>query len=315
MLIACKQLIPVVQINITSSTEIVAVDLLNPSQKSIRVIVCYNPHESDILYLKELLKTIENLICSFENYIIIGDMNIDFNVHIGKMSPAFQLLNNFINFFNCKEIIDFPTRGTRQLDHIFINNKVSCKIVGIPPIGLSDHISVLAKINYSISDASSNKITFLNFNKANYNSIVQYLTNSNHFSSKSELSLINRFEAFIALTKTKFVPVTKLYKHRNKTVSAKVYRLFKKLRSFYRKFKSTGNKTYLQKYKILKSNYRICIKQEQCAFEQNLLSQESKLSFYKYIKSRSVELTVIFTLKNNDGRLITDPTEISNIFN
>ena len=100
------------------------------------MIVCYNPHISNITYFKELLAELECLVVNVDDYVIMGDLNVDIrentnNIHSFKI----QLINNFMSFHNLHQIVQFPTRGNKQLDYIIVKRDLNClEMKCLPPL-------------------------------------------------------------------------------------------------------------------------------------------------------------------------------------
>ena len=314
MLIACKQSLPVIQVDVDSNVEIVAVDIRNDSAKSLRIIVCYNPHSNNMRYLKELLWTIEHIIQSCEYYVIVGDLNIDPNT-TSNTDPALQILNNFINFHSCKQAVDFPTRENRQLDYIFTSKNIQCTSECLPPVGRSDHVSIRAVFNYTVSRHISGAHSFSDFKNTDYTSIANYLMDSDCLNVKKCTSVLESFENFLYIAKEQFILERKLYIHKNKVISIQARKLYKQMRFFYHKFCLTKHNIYLDKYKLFKSKYRKVIYNSQISFEKHLIKQNCKSNLYKFLKSRTCDNTITITLESPDGNIISDPITIANLFN
>ena len=122
--------------------------LLKPNRlprgnKSIIMASVYHPPQNNIALKNYLFQSLD---CALVKYpkagiVILGDFN--------QFKPG-----NWTLSFNLKQVVNKPTRGNNILDKIYTTlPKYYCDVLVLPPIGLSDHSSILfcPAIQYSMS--------------------------------------------------------------------------------------------------------------------------------------------------------------------
>jgi hypothetical protein len=120
--------------------EICAVKLLSV-RRNICIVALYRAPSGNFVQFLNLLDTVLNTIyCPSVEFIICGDINIDYL----KDSSRKKKLNTLLLSFYLFSIIDFPTRSqnksTSLIDNIFIDYTQSGKYLVYPSIsGLSEH--------------------------------------------------------------------------------------------------------------------------------------------------------------------------------
>ena len=315
VLIGVKSTISCREINIICKSEIIAVDVFTSNPNHIRIIVCYNPNGNDITRLKELLTDLENVIGFIDNYVIIGDFNIDVKKEADIHRTKIQLINNFLSFHNLTQIVNFSTRVNRQIDYIIVNkNMIDTQVNELPPIGKSDHIAIFVTLNCTIVPKFQPLESFLNFRRANYLAIIHLLKHNILPLINQKIPLFSLFELFLLSSKN-WVPKLKIKEFKSQKIFGHSLKIYNKLKKHYKKYKRDRNLESLKIYKALKKQYRLTLKTEQINFEAKLLKDKSRKNLYRYLKSRKTTFISINNLCGDNSELITDPYEICNKFN
>lgn len=100
---------------------------------SIILGTVYNPPQSDDRILRShIFNCLDSLLASYPNsaIILLGDFN--------QFQPA-----SLCSSFRLKKLVTKPTRGNNILDQVFSTLSSYYESIILPPIGLSDHFSVL----------------------------------------------------------------------------------------------------------------------------------------------------------------------------
>ena len=111
-------------------------------------VLYHPPSANKSLMLEHLQSSLEIIESKYPNcgILLTGDFN--------KL-PTQQLTRHF----HLKQIVDFPTRGSSKLELILTNlADFYDKPYGIPPFGLSDHLTILAFPNIRTKGTQSKKV-------------------------------------------------------------------------------------------------------------------------------------------------------------
>ena len=234
-------------------------ELLLPKSKPIVVGTCYRP-PNDSEFFEHFEDTLSKIRSDCE-LMILGDLNVNF---LNKNSGLFQKLSNVLNLFNCKQLIDTPTRITCSsstiLDHVICNNKEKICQYGTINIGLSDHLIIyctrkvvrgqvnrhnVVKMrslrNYSpasllleLSNVDwSNVLNCNNVNLAWDNFKSVFLKILDKIAPVKEIRLKNRTEPWMDNSILENIRLRDhlLYKFRKNTANTEIYRSFCKIRN------------------------------------------------------------------------------------
>ncbi|XP_074029255.1 uncharacterized protein [Leptinotarsa decemlineata] len=105
-----------------------------------------------------------NLLPSCDFLLAAGDININLLTHDRRS----QLLTDFINSFDLYQVIEKPTRITAHsqslIDIVLVSDKERILDVDVYDIqGISDHMSVMCKINASVSSRRVKMVSFRDY--------------------------------------------------------------------------------------------------------------------------------------------------------
>lgn len=176
VLIGVHNSLPSCEVNLNCNYEILAVDIQPKHINKVRIICVYNPKGADTLTLKNIISILCTLILNCKHYIIIGDFNVD-SLGVNNTSTSHSLLSEFIDLhFPAKQLIYFPTHGIHAIDYLITNDyNMIGEITCLPPIGKSDHNTIFTNLNINFINHRRKFIYIKNFNKANFNNIIEYI--------------------------------------------------------------------------------------------------------------------------------------------
>ena len=161
-------------------------------------------------------KRLNSLFNKFNDIILCGDININYNIN----STIKQSLEIMLSSFGLSDIITFPTRIQKEsytiIDNIFINtNKLSNYSVYPSINGLSDHdaqcLIIYNLLNYKPKTNFHYARKITEIHKAKFNIELSHETWSNVFDSNDVNTCFNNFlNTYIKLFNSCF-PLKKVY--------------------------------------------------------------------------------------------------------
>ena len=183
---------------IDQTIEICAIKL-STSGRSIYIVAVYRAPTGNFLqFLNTLDSALNAIYCPNVEFIICGDINIDYL----KDSSRKRLLNTLLLSFNLFSIIDFPTRSQKNsislIDNIFIDNSHSGKYWVYPIINaLSDHDAQILIIKTNGLQIRNNRITtrriFSDQNVINFKMQLSFETWDDVFNCNDVNTIFNCF--------------------------------------------------------------------------------------------------------------------------
>ena len=147
----------------------------------IRVILVYCPPQltKNFDTINSLTSTLAEKCTVDFPIIILGDFNFPGiywpNISENNINCTTKnILLDFITQLKLKQHINFPTRNNNILDIILTDNKYNLitSVKNCPPFSISDHNSIEFSLN--ITKPKTLKIPYLNFEKADYQSMNLY---------------------------------------------------------------------------------------------------------------------------------------------
>ena len=126
------------------------------SKDLILGVIYRHPNQSYKSFTDHLCKTLHALNEKKLNYVIVGDVNIDSS----KYNVAYNITDyiNTLNSFECNQFIDKPTRvksnSSTCIDHVYSNLCTESIVNYIILSDISDHYSILSKVDYDINRKS-----------------------------------------------------------------------------------------------------------------------------------------------------------------
>ncbi|XP_033104417.1 uncharacterized protein LOC117107010 [Anneissia japonica] len=122
--------------------ETVWVDVLLPRSKPITVGTCYRPPKSNPKLFIEHLENSTNMVCSTNELIILGDMNINTmkDSYLTRFYKSFISNNGLLSIIN--EVTRISKNSISCIEHILCKSNFKVRQSGIFQIGISDHFMV-----------------------------------------------------------------------------------------------------------------------------------------------------------------------------
>ena len=201
---------------------------LNINSKNNFVIgVIYRHQKNHYSNFREsLCKSLDILNKSKTDYVIVGDVNIDFMKY--NIATNITKYANALNSVGCNFFIDKPTRVTKNtascIDHVYSNLEAGCLENNVILSDASDHFGTLTKISGIdrtdfVSDVYYRKTRLTSHNWQNFNAELnsQLLSTScvQHDANMFANSIINAYSKVI----DKFMPLKKLSRKQKRSHS------------------------------------------------------------------------------------------------
>ncbi|XP_026050145.1 uncharacterized protein LOC113037368 [Astatotilapia calliptera] len=129
-----------------SDVEMIWIEIFLPHTKPVLIGCCYRPPKSTTEYLEKICRSIEQVLNPEKDIFLLGDFNIDWLSN----SSLKEKITCFTHPMGLKQIVDYPTRFGKCIDHIYTNIHELCETPPEhpPPIitGCSDHNLVIANV-------------------------------------------------------------------------------------------------------------------------------------------------------------------------
>ena len=126
---------------VSSDVEMMTIEFHQMKRKWLLMGVYKPPNQSDSEFAEEIITTFDHYVPSYENIILLGDLNITTeNLH----------LNNLIQIFNLNALIKAPTcyqsHNPTCIDNILTNQKALFNLFKTSETGLSAHHKLISTI-------------------------------------------------------------------------------------------------------------------------------------------------------------------------
>ena len=282
--------------------------------------VIYRPPDSSKINDEALFSLINRI--SQENVILMGDFNYpelkwDKAETISESHPFVECVNN--NFLI--QLVDEPTRDKNYLDLVLCSDEsiVESLFVG-EPFETSDHQLIRFKL-ISNRDETNKIITNLNYFKANYSEMREYIKTRNWDTliDGSEVEdLWKKLTEELYMLRDKFIPKSKKVKNKAKWVTKRVTRFRRAKTKAWNKYISSGkDQKFFDRYKIkLRKSVRENRKAKE-NYEQRLASniKTDCKSFYSYVNSKRRAKDRVGPLKDSAGKVLNNDRETAEVLN
>ena len=304
------------------------IEINRSDDKNIILGVLYRHHNHSINEFNSQLETVLSKITS-ENklFYLCGDFNID----IFKKEEKF--INNFIDMmysYSLYPLILRPTRITKKsetlIDNIFTNDAIN-KTSGIFISDASDHFPnfTISKIkikssvnnNKKVRDFSEENVSNLKTNMANYkwNDLFKLTDNANTAYDK----FIKTFSTML----DKYTPFKRKRKFRNKSslpwITRDIIKMINKKNRLYKKYMNKRTNQNKTKYKTLNNKVNKALRTAKKNYFSNQIENEKRniKNTWKILNNalNKNQYKPCNTEFNLDGRIINNPSEVSDHFN
>lgn len=293
-------------------------------------IVCiYRPGSIDRAENSMLLEVLETIFSADCPVLCLGDFNYpEIDWATLTLTQNIQDSDDFLQLYkelSASQMITFPTRirngESSLLDLLLVNDEnLITSILEEPPFGLSDHVTVLTKIQLKISEKATKTVFKRNFWKASYDQVnnyfVQAISNYKPYNPTSaECEIFKQLEETINNAIEKYIPLSAIRVNRHKPwISHQIFKEIKLKRKKWATYRRSKNEIDYAAYRLQNNRVKNIITQARKMYEQTIISSCDK-KFYTYIKRLLNSKVSILELKHETTNdLITDPTVIAETF-
>lgn len=310
--------------------EIVCVDL-SFSSVTCRIICFYRKPgfcDENIGYMIDCIQCLKKLCSTDKLVVIAGDCNlpdIDWSCYHSPNSPVYNTFIDFVNNYGFHQFVHEPTRNENILDIVMATSDSFLEDLGIsPPLGTSDHNTIIFRTNIFIGDACSiNSVPYFDFLHADYSTINECLSATDWSRLFSQTITVDdswcALQGILADLCNRYVPV----RNSNVTAAGKkgihypqyIKRILKRKAILWKKWKITKSPADKFAYKVAAANCRAAINKYHAARELALIRKNNVGSFYNFVRSRLKTKTIDAALKTPDGSMTRDAGEKADIFN
>ncbi|EYC23317.1 hypothetical protein Y032_0015g2585 [Ancylostoma ceylanicum] len=276
-------------------------------RSTVRITGIYRTPSCNLSNTIKLSNVISDLSSLEGHHVVSGDFNLpDIDWSEGIPTSTTTISKHFIDMCqSCKlhQYVCTPTRGGHILDLVLSNYKDSVKNINVnSPVGSSDHCSLSYTITASV-DPPTYRLRRA-YNKANYDSICQYLCLLDWRTLLECYSCSNeKYEFFLSALQyciENFVPIEK-YPVSYGNLPPNLARLFDLKEKAWVKSQSNPSQENVDYFKLLRSKFDRLLRKYNSYIERKLLQSSSKSSLYRLLNSKLKRSLHIPTLKDDDG--------------
>lgn len=268
---------------------------------------------------KELIAASNNL----KNLLIFGDFNYPDikwnNIAASDRTTQSALFINTIIASNLIQLVNTNTRfrihnNPSCLDLILTNHESLINTLTYqPPIGISDHATILARSQVSCDNFTNSNKRIKNFYSADYTAINRYMESINIPKANTEI----RWKCLIRHIKDslQYVPeVTKKCLNHKPWINLQIKKNINRKRKLWHKYRDTRNNSDFLNYKLCANALSTQIKSAKASYEHNLVDSKSNKQFYKHIKNSLVSKVKTFSLRDPNNEIVSNADRVANLF-
>jgi len=254
--------------------------------------------------------------------IVGGDLNlpsVDWKGNAGGYSGTQSLVNSLVYENGYSQVVHGATRGDALLDVFLVRPESSVTYSGIVQ-GISDHQAVILEVQWKDTYTKSQVERMVPvYNKTDIIGLQTFLRDKYEAWSsngKSVEEIWYNFKNIVYESLEQFVPHKKIRKNSDpEYYNKEIKRLKTKVRKVYNKRKL--GEPYTEKLKHLSKQLLAAKKSAQEAFLKTILRKEGNCwsDFYKYVRRRKGSRENIPSIKDSNGRIVTDAKDKANTFN
>ena len=303
--------------------ECVIVDIEMCKNVMLRTGVVYRPPNANLESSNDMFQFLVTHFDNAKNYVIYGDFNFP-DINWESFTCSNNISNSFVNVcytLGATQCVNFPTRGQNILDLVLCSDRnLIQNIVGNVPLGMSDHDSIVMKLQPLTREAETQPLR-PDFKKADYNLINSFLITLDWADIyKDCIDAQDYFKAFMNVINTviyKFVPfVNDSPKVHIPWQNDNIKRLRKIKQRRWQRYRSRRNVVNYAKYQESAKELQNASLKSKCAYEKNLFDGKSIdcRKFYNYIRKHTTVCSSIPCMKSADNTLATSDYEKANLF-
>ena len=314
--------------------EIICCSLNLAGKKKTFFLSCYDSHSDGCEVIDGLNQTLTKIFKKHPKATVVigGDFNlkeINWNTysHIPS-TPNAKLCNEFINVlskFSLEQLVREPTRFTATtaniLDLLITNSPELITKIEVSD-GISDHKLVSAEFSCAVHAPLTTPRPVYQFNKADWAGFRKYVVDNlvvNDLQQKDVNEIYSTVSDTILFGLEHYVP-SKMSKRSSDPIwynieTRKALRKQRKLRNLVRTSNTAENRN---SFNLTRARVKDLLKKTHSDFTKNLLKtslDDNQKPFWKYVKSLRKGDNSIASLKDSNGEIITDTTEMAALLN
>lgn len=294
--------------------EILAFDIVHKIKSmKCRVFLVYRPPSTSFIETSNLCKHIKSYLLPLNN-IVLGDLNCPKTNWAQCLPPKDRSelpLFNLSKLFNMKQMVDFPTRissrGTSNILDVILTDSIDLipLCTPYPPIFNSDHKTVRFSLTSPQQPFESPNVPSLNYRKANFEAILNFLSSFNWDNQFSYFSSVqSKYDHFCRLFKESFELFTPVFDPTKAKVPYKLRYLLNQ-----RKLVRNDNRAY----RHIQSQIRTFCRKSKANHENSLLERGCAKSFFQYINGKLKAQQSIPPLLDSSGNLAFSNLDKANL--
>jgi len=315
----------------------VDVGVISPSRAKLRLISIYRPPGTDVMSAidaEALCECLRVLARDRLSLILAGDLNLpkmDWELSLGPSDGVHDTIMNFCLELNLEQLIRKPTRDKNILDVFLTNDPQIVMDYSIDlPLGASDHNSVLIYFNpvsiglvkpckkqmksKIIWDQNSINGAINCLNQIDWRQVLDPQLHPENIWLSFKNILLSVIDHFSQKIKQR---VTSHQAGMSYKLRREIKRLSAKKLNIWRSLKNSKGVDFTMKnnkYKAIDALIASKSLHSRLEFESKLITTENVGKFYKYANGKISSGTKAFTLKSDNGNLVSDPLLKSEMF-
>ena len=290
------------------------------SGNPVTIMLLYRPPSSVKENITNMCDLLRNLP---RNTIVIGDINLP---HIdwtkgGTDAPG-RTLYDLVQEEDLAQLVHFPTHDKGNILDLIITNMAN-DIISVNnegKLGKSDHCIIMTEVLTSKVAMKKSKVS-PNWSKADFHGIRSYLADTDWDSllqNKSAEEAWNILKNKINTATDTYVPKSTMRKDSDpKWLNREIIKLIRQKKRAWKVFNLYNTAESRDKYKSLEGDVKKKITNAKRGMEKKLAysKESSSKHFANYIKSKTKSKVSIGPLKNKDGKMVTEESEIAEELN
>ena len=308
--LAIKKHLNPVKLEFSSTFEALSVSI-NYQQATLVIISAYRPPGASAADTEAFVEYLCDKVSGISSFMFLGDMNFP-SINWSTLSSPNHVERKFLNFVNENELIQSvqsPTRGNNILDIALSTPNIAANASVVPPIGTSDHDTVLIQIDYC--EAQDPPRTFFNWKDTPWDIVHTYLAAINWdelFNNCSIEQMWLRLSNILHFALDSFVPKS-ISKPKKSApwFDANLKRLTRKKQRLHRKVKRTPTNRNKRDFKNFSLYLKSQIQLTKQQYERVKFSDKNKnpKTFFNYISDRTKTRDGVQPLHHNDLQAIS----------
>lgn len=293
-----------------NSYEILSVDVILEGHK-IRIVAVYRTPSCSTFHSHQLSKAVSDLlVCNYPS-IVLGDFNYPDIDWINLEKPLPSSSGDFVDMVrshNLEQLVKEPTRRGHILDILLTNYSSLVENVSVePPIGMSDHNSFSFSICCTYVEHSYTY--YRHFGRCDYGKICEYLASVAWRQFLDSVPTIDeKYELFLSIigdAVEKFVPWCRT-KPMYAYLPAYLQNMMDHRACLFRLATMTQAEHDWKKFHEFSEKFHKRLQKYNSHIEKKIIETGNKEKFYKFLRKKLRDTSVIGSLKSGDSLVVTD---------